>query len=105
VSESTSKNDILPNGAFLQNGMIVLIDDPSVNDRYRHMMWVTVSDLQVNNKDRKLSFVAICENGAKLVRRYTFSEKWVVQLDSIPGGKTVEQLAQVVDYQRQSYYF
>lgn len=88
--------DILPDGGFLAEGMVVLIEDANHRGRaseIRHdwqidhyktaNRWCTVSQLRVSISEDFVRFVGIYEDNTKRSREYPVGKAWLVRKDSI----------------------
>ena len=101
--------DLLPDGTYLQDGMVVLVEDsfiradPSNDNKYEierareTNRWATVSHIKVMKRwehddmgrvlgesSPLVSFVATYGDGTKKKRSYDASYAWIVKLDSMP---------------------
>lgn len=112
--------DLLPDGTFLKDGMVVLIEDSlsrvemdrAINDDRGYDMsrarennrWCTVSHVQFRSHpqidyesgrsiglNHLVSFVATYGDGTKTKRTYNVSYSWIVKKDSIPQTDTTEE--------------
>lgn len=86
--------DLLPDGTYLRDGMIILTDTASLrrhiydnmcpHDLYHARItnrWATVSNVQLC--DDRVMFVAIYADGVKKKRIYSVEHGWIVKIDSL----------------------
>jgi hypothetical protein len=104
--------DLLFDGTYISEGMVVLIQSPSYketlietsvsNGKYdeiwrakKYNRWCTVSDVKSNERGI-VSFIGVYEDGTKRKHCHDVFDAWIVKKDSIPEPEHVSSVDEIV---------